>query len=95
MPVTNQHLQQQLQALETRVDGVDDRIERIETRMQSHEDEEKENTKILKRIEVTINGYEKAIKTVASLLKYLLGIIALAFASVLAYWAMGMLHIHP
>jgi hypothetical protein len=84
--VTNQQLQTMLLTLSGRVD-------RIEERMRTYEDEAKEHTVILKRIETTVNSYEQAIRTLAALLKWVLGIIAVAGASVLAYWVMGLLHL--
>ena len=61
--------------------------------MHTYEDQTKEHTSILKRIEETVNGYENAIKTVASLLKWVLGTISIAAACLLAYWILILLHI--
>jgi intergrase/recombinase len=87
MTVTNQQLQAVLQALTSRAD-------RIEERMKTYEEQAKEHTDILRRIETTVNGYEKAIRALAKLLKYILGVISVSAASILAYWVMGLLHIH-
>ena len=62
--------------------------------MRIYEDEAKEHTIILRRIEATVNSYEQAIRTLAKLLKWVLGVLSVAAASVLAYWVMGALHIH-
>lgn len=93
--VTNQQLQQMMQALTDRQNATDSRLDRIESRMKTHEDQEKENYIILRRVEDTVNGYNKVINSLATLLRYLLGVIALGAGSVLAYWVMGLLHIHP
>ena len=85
--VTNQQLQTMLLALTGRVD-------RIEERMRTYEDQAKEHTAILKRIEATVNSYENTLKTLAQLFKWVIGVIGIAGASVLAYWVMGLLHFH-
>lgn len=85
--ITNQQLQAALYTLTVRVD-------RIEERMHIYEEAGKEHTIILKRVETTVNSYEQAIKTLARLFRYVLGVISIAAASVLAYWVLGLLHIH-
>ncbi len=87
-PITNQHLQEMIQKLTVRVD-------RIEERMKTYEEQFKMNTTILERVEETVNGYQKTLKTLATLFKWVIGVIGIATASVLAYWVMGALHIHP
>lgn len=62
--------------------------------MHTYEDQSKENTTILKRVESTVNGYENTLKTLAQLFKWVIGVIGVAAASVLAYWVLGLLHIH-
>ena len=86
--VTNQQLQQMIQKLTERVD-------KVEEKMKTYEEQAKINTAILLRVETTVNGYETVITSLVRLLKYLLGILALAAASVLAYWVTGLLHIRP
>lgn len=85
-PVTNQQLQTMLLVLQGRVD-------RIEERMHTYEDQAKEQTAILKRVETTVNGYENTLKTLSNLFKWVIGVIGVAAASVLAYWVMGALHL--
>ena len=85
-PVTNQQLQTMLIVLQGRVD-------RIEERMHTYEDQAKEQTAILKRVESTVNGYENTLKTLSNLFKWVIGVIGVAAASVLAYWVLGALHL--
>lgn len=87
-PITNLQLQEMLQKLTGRVD-------RIEERMKTYEEQFKENTIILKSVEKTVNGYKDTLKTLANLFKWVIGVIGVAAASVLAYWVMGLLHIVP
>lgn len=86
--VTNQQLQDSLQKLTIRVD-------KIEERMGTYEDQTKEHTVILKRIETTVNGYERGIGILTTLSKYVLGTLSIAIACFLAYWVMILLHIIP
>ena len=85
-PVTNQQLQSMLLVLQGRVD-------RIEERMHTYEDQAKEQTAILKRVETTVNGYENTLKALSNLFKWVIGVIGVAAASVLAYWVLGALHL--
>lgn len=86
MPVTNQQLQDAINRLTGRVD-------RIEERMHTYEEQSKENYIILRRVEDTVNGYEKTIHALATLFRWVISIIGIASASVLGYWVLGLLHI--
>jgi hypothetical protein len=88
MPVTNQQLQELLQQLTGRVD-------RIEERMHTYEEQEKEQTIILKSVEKTVNGYQATIKRLSTLFKWVIGVIGVAAASVLASYILGLLHHLP